>query len=184
MAFHLMSAGRLLLSAVIVVTILSACQQGIPKEALDISQVTVEKRRLQSRMFDTPDESRVLSASAAVMQDLGFNIDESESDLGLIVASKERSAVEADQVIGAILLAILGIDMDIDTKQQIRVSLVTNPQGDKKQKTTVRVTFQRLVWDSEGRVSKNEAIAEAGIYQEFFDRLATSMFLEAQQIEI
>ncbi len=184
MSFNMMSAGRLLLSAVIVVAVLSACQQGIPKDALDISQVTIEQRRLQSRMFDTPDEESVLSASAAVLQDLGFNIDESESDLGLIVASKDRSAVEADQVIGAVLLAILGIDMDIDTEQKIRVSLVTKPQGEKNQKITVRVTFQRVVWDSAGRISKTEAIAEAGIYQEFFDKLATSMFLEAQQIEI
>ncbi len=184
MTVHMMSVGRLLLSAVIVVAVLSACQQGMPKEALDISQVTVEQRRLQSRMFDTPDESRVLSASAAVLQDLGFNIDESETDLGLIVASKDRSAVEADQVVAAVLLAIIGVNLDIDKKQQIRVSLVTKPRGDDKQKITVRVTFQRLVWNTEGRISKSEAIAEAGIYQEFFDKLATSMFLEAQQIEI
>ncbi len=171
---------------VLIAVMLTACQTGIPKDALSISQVTVEQRRLQSRRFETSDESRVLSASAAVLQDLGFNLDESETDLGLIVASKDRSAIEADQILAAVLGALLiGVDIDIDIEQQIRVSLVTRPGRDPQtEQITVRVTFQRLVWDSEGRISKSEPIAEARIYQEFFDRLSTSMFLEAQEIEI
>jgi len=50
---------------------------------------------------------KILSAVAAVLQDLGFNLDESETKLGVVVASKDRDAVEAGQVVGAIVMAAL-----------------------------------------------------------------------------
>jgi hypothetical protein len=77
---------------VLAVTALGACEQGIPKEALQITPETLEQRQLQTRRFDTSDEAELLSASAALLQDLGFNLDESETDLGVIVASKDRDA--------------------------------------------------------------------------------------------
>jgi hypothetical protein len=46
----------------------------------------------------------------------------------------------------------------------------------------VRVTFQRVVWDNHRNVSRIETINEPKIYQEFFDKLAQSLFLEAHQI--
>ena len=69
----------------------------------------------------------LLSAAAGVLQDLGFNIDESETKLGVIVASKDRSAVTATQVAGAVAMALLGAYMPVDKTQKIRVSLVTRP---------------------------------------------------------
>ena len=80
---------------------------GIPKDALSMNKTTLEDRRLQTRLFDTSDEGKILSASAGVLQDLGFNLDESETDLGLIVVSKERDATEAGQVV--LMLAVATI---------------------------------------------------------------------------
>ncbi|MHC4388970.1 MAG: hypothetical protein ACYSX1_10220, partial [Planctomycetota bacterium] len=115
---------------------------GIPKDALSMNKATLEDRRLQTRWFDTSDEERILSASAGVLQDLGFNLDESETDLGLIVASKERSAAEAGQVALAIFAAALtDTTPRYDTKQKIRVSLVTSKVSKEAERTTVRVTF-------------------------------------------
>ena len=77
--------------------LLSGCQS-IPKEALILSPTTLQERDQQSRYFDTQDEETILSASAGVLQDLGFTLDESETRLGFIVASKERDATNAGQV--------------------------------------------------------------------------------------
>ncbi|MBW1995303.1 MAG: hypothetical protein JRI77_12790 [Deltaproteobacteria bacterium] len=165
----------------------SACVTRIPKEALQLSKESLKNRQLQTRRFDTNEET-LLSASAAVLQDLGFNIDESETKLGVIVCSKKRTATSAGQIVGAIFLALLtGVATPIDKEQLIRASLITNPivtdKSDKsKCQTAVRITFQRIVINTRGQVTRRECINEAKIYQEFFDKLSQSLFLEANEI--
>jgi len=44
----------------------------------------------------------------------------------------------------------------------------------------LRITLQRLVWDSEGEIAHAESIDDPKIYQKFFDRLSKSIFLELQ----
>ena len=68
------------------------CATKIPPEALVWTQETLEERQLQTRRFDTSDETMVLQSVAGLLQDLGFNIDESETKLGIIVASKWHKA--------------------------------------------------------------------------------------------
>jgi hypothetical protein len=161
---------------------LAACAQGVPKEALQLSPDSLQRRQLQTRVFETEDEMQLLSASAALLQDLGFNLDESETELGIIVASKERDATEAGQVAGAVLLAVLiGYIPDIDDEQRIRASLVTRRLEDRNG-YAVRLTMQRIVWTDSGLVSKTEPLDEPGIYQEFFAKLSKSVFLEAQRL--
>ena len=161
---------------------LAACGQSIPKEALQLSPESLEKRQLQTRRFDTRDEASMLSASAQLLQDLGFTLDESETKLGVIVASKDRDATETVQVIRFLVLAVLGIPTPMDENQKIRASLVTRLVNPAQAYVTVRVTFQRIVWNTQGQVSKLEELAEPEIYQGFFDKLSKAVFLEAHQI--
>jgi hypothetical protein len=162
---------------------LCGCQPGIPKEALQLSQESLQRRQLQTRFFDTRDEGTILSASAGVLQDLGFNLDESETDLGVIVASKDRDATEAGQVVGAVLMGVLvGAVPPVDKTQKIRVSLVTRPVGEPPSRTAVRITFQRLVWNTNNQLSKIEPLDDPLIYRDFYDKLSKSVFLEAQGI--
>lgn len=159
----------------------------IPKDALVLSPDSLERRQLQTRRLDGIDEKALLAASAGVLQDLGFNIDESETKLGVIVASKDRSAVTGSQVAGAILLALLGGYTAIDKTQKIRVSLVTRParDDDGNELATshfLRITIQRLVWNTDNMLTRIESIEEPAIYQEFFEKLSKSVFLELQQI--
>jgi len=46
----------------------------------------------------------------------------------------------------------------------------------------VRVTFQRIVWDIEGNVTRSESLTDPKIYQEFFDKLSKAVFLDAQDL--
>ena len=55
------------------------------------------RRQLETRRYDTNDEEALLVASAQVLQDLGFTLDESETKLGLLTASKDREAGSAGE---------------------------------------------------------------------------------------
>ncbi len=160
---------------------LSACNQTIPKSALELSKDSFELRQLQTRSFNTGDEKTLLTSGAGVLQDLGFNIDESETSLGVIVGSKDRDATEAGQVAGAVVIALLGGGaVPIDREQKIRASLITRPNG--KKRTNLRITLQRIVWNTQGEISKTESITDPKIYQEFYSKLSKAVFLEAHKI--
>lgn len=177
-----MKAGKhlVILSAIFYVAFyLTGCATTVPKEALQLSPTSLEDRQMQTRRFEGSSENEILSASAGVLQDLGFQINESETDLGIIVCSKERDATESGQVAAAVLVALLGGSMPIDNKQKIKASLVVKPD---KGAFNVRITFQRLVWNNHNQLSKVEGVREPEIYQEFFDKLSKSIFLEANKI--
>ena len=160
--------------------LVSGCANHIPKEALELKQESLQLRQLQTRSFETKEEKKLLSSGASVLQDLGFSIDESESPLGVIVGSKDRDAMETGQVVGAVMVAVLfGVSTPIDNNQKIRASLVTRPTD---KKTNLRVTFQRVVWNTQGQVSRTESIEDPKIYQEFFEKLSKAVFLEAHEI--
>jgi len=173
----------LLLITLFSILIISGCVAlKVPPDALKLSPDSIKTRQLQTRSFDTNDEKKILSASAAVLQDLGFTISESESKLGLIVAAKQRTAVDEGQVAVAIAFAILtGKVMDVDKEQSIRVCLVTRPL-EKSKAVAVRITFQRVVVNTAGIITKNEAVIDEDIYREFFEKLSQSVFLEANKI--
>ena len=162
---------------------LSACQPTIPKEALQLRPDTLERRQLQTRVFETQNEAELLSASAALLQDLGYNIDESETELGVIVGSKNRDAEEAGQVVGAILVTILlGVPAAWDKEQHIRAAVITRHLGPERRGYAVRLTLQRTVWNTQNQISRIEALDDPEIYQEFFDKLSKAVFLEAQEL--
>ena len=170
----------LMLVNVISFSVLMGCKT-IPKDALRLSPESLQQRQMQTRKYETTDETKILIACAGLLQDMGFNLDESETELGLIVASKMRSAVNAGQQVVAVLVGLLsGAMPPTDKEQKMRVSIVTRPVDENH--TAVRVTFQRIVWDTQGQVTKREGITDPDIYQEFFAKLSKSIFLEAHSI--
>lgn len=155
--------------------------------ALTLSNENLAQRQAQSRRFDTKDEVLIQQAAAGVLQDLGFTIKETSAQSGLVMGEKDRDAMEtgqvASQVFLAALIAAMGGKSDPrwDQTQKIRVSVVSQPSADRAA-MQVRVTFQRIVWDNHREVSRIETIDEPKIYQQFFDKLSQSVFLEAHQI--
>lgn len=167
-------------ASIITACAMSGCSSSIPKSALEMNPQTLEYRQLQTRRYDTRDESKLLSASAGLLQDLGFSIDNSETKVGLIAASKDRDATDAGQVVGAVVVAALfGVATPVDDHQKIRASVVTMPVA---AGTTVRVTFQRAVWNTNGQLSRLEKLEDPEMYSEFFSKLSKAIFLEANEI--
>lgn len=161
---------------------ITGCQT-IPKDALSLSPESLAQRQMQTRKYETKDEAKILTACAGLLQDLGFNLDESETELGVITSSKMRSAVNAGQQVAMVFTAILGgVYMPTDKEQKMRASVITRPIGEHGEYIAVRVTFQRVVWNTENQVTVSESLNDPKIYQEFFDKLSKSIFLEAQEI--
>ena len=124
-----------------------------------------------------------------MLQDLGFAIDASETRLGIVVASKERSAINEGEVATQYLLVFLSIlaltptNATYAKRQELRVALVTRPVTGitaGADATLVRVTFQRSVFDNHDRLQRLEAVIGPELYQQFFDRLSQGVFLEDQ----
>ena len=159
------------------------CQKSIPKDALRLSPESLRDRQLQTRVFETKDEHAMLTAATALIQDLGYTIDETEVSVGVIVASRDRDVENKAEVVGSWLVCVgcCGlIRPAADRNQKVVVSCVTKPLDDKR--IAVRVTFQHTVWNTDGEIVKNEQINEPEIYQEFFSKLSKSIFLTAHEL--
>lgn len=181
------------------VTVLAGCALQVPEGAFTVSGEVLAQRQIQSRRFDGLSEEEILQAGANVLQDMGYNLDASETSLGLLTGSKERDAVNAGEVAGAVLVALLtGYTPPVSAAQKIRVSLVVRPAGSEsviapeyagaaaagttgRGEFVVRATFQRVVTRTD-RSTYVETINDPAIYQEFFDKLSKSVFIEAQKI--
>lgn len=164
--------------------VLAGCSHTIPPEALQLQPEALALKQSQTRRFDGIAETDLLAACAGVIQDMGFTLDESETDLGVLVSSKDRGAGKPMQMAAMILIAGLGGGVTpIDDKQKIRASIVSRPISDNNNSDHyVRITFQRIVWLTNGQISTQESIEESEIYEEFFSRLSKSVFLEAHKI--
>lgn len=237
-----------LIASTLCLLCLTGC--GIPKDALQLSPESLQDRQTQTRRFETLDKVGMLTAASAVLQDLGFNLEETEIPLGILVGSKNRDATSGGQIAGAIVLAALtGVAMPLDSHQTIRVAMVmrenrteetekrTLPslsdkeiavleqsversivaalkhhystdvsnkvasqaaedmtkvlQADLKRllsihavkgESIVRVTFQRIIYDTHGNVTRAEQIKDPELYQKFYEKLSQAVFLEAHAI--
>lgn len=172
------------LSFIVLLALLSACNSNTPpQDAFKLSATSIDDKHMQTRKYDTLKQSELLSASAGVLQDLGYTLEESNSVLGVLSASKMIDATDAGQVVGAVLIAIFtGSVNPVDDKQKITVCLVVNTDLSDEASSLARLTIQRQVWDTQGRIVKSHTVKEAELYTAFFSKLSKAVFLEANSI--
>jgi len=162
-----------------------------PAEFFELTPESPANKAMQTRFFETGNERELLSAAAAVLQDLGFQVEDVERDIGLLKAVKERSAREHGQDISRFLVGLVTfcyVRLTTDFHQKISAVLVARPVDRSGRRSEVRVTFYRVVWESDGYVERTaippgeqrmEIIDAPFIYQQFFAKLSKSVFLEA-----
>jgi len=139
------------------------------------------RRQLETRRFETDDEEAMLVASAQVLQDLGFTLEESETKLGLITASKNREGSSTGEKIAlTVFAALIGTTPVYDTEQKIYTTLVSTKNKESKG-FNVRVEFARVIVNNHNQ-SRVEIIREPEIYNDFFDKLGQSLFLTANSL--
>ena len=118
---------------------LTACAPQIPQDALRLYPESLQDRQLQTRRFETTNKKAMLAAASAVLQDLGFTLEESEVNLGVLTGSKQRDASSGAQMAGAVFASLLGVNTSVDSRQTIRVSLVMREQNAGQAKTSSRL---------------------------------------------
>lgn len=161
----------------------------MPNNLLVLPTDYLSAREQQMRKYATTDDKKVTQAAAGALQDLGFTIDKSEMDLGMIVSSKNRTAVSPGQVTAAltadVACILFGCYSNLygmtDKAQKIEASVMVNSSL-AKDSTVVRVKFQTVVWNVSGQVSRFETIKDPKLYQDFFERVSKAIFLEEQKI--
>ncbi|MCB1701095.1 MAG: hypothetical protein H6985_04655 [Pseudomonadales bacterium] len=175
---------------------LPGCSSSPPKDAFKLSESSLADRQLESRRLDTVDRKELLDASVGVLQDLGFSLDITNSELGILTASKELDAKNAGQIAAAaglfttsVLLAIVLQDISqlgsipaVDDDQKVRVCLVINQSLENRDASVVRITISRVIWNTRGQITQAEVLKEPELYEAFFDKLSKATFLQAHNI--
>lgn len=162
-----------------------------PTEFFQLKAESQQNRAMQTRLFETPNQKELLSASAAVLQDLGFQVEESVQEVGFLRATKERSAREYGQDIGRFFAFVLSLGkfiMPVDLHQKIAATLIARPLNPEATRQEIRIMFYRVVWKGDGQADrqyippgeqKMEMLRDPVLYQQFFAKLSKAVFLEA-----
>lgn len=176
------------------VLLIGCAQQTHPAEFFQLSPESSANRAMQTRFFETRADNELLSASAAALQDLGFQVEESVREVGFLRAAKERSAREYGQYRDRFFVWLLSLGhlvMPIDLHQKVAASIVTRPVNQDHSRQEVRIIFYRVVWKGDGQADRNyippgeqkmEMIRDPEIYQQFFAKLSKAVFLEPHSI--
>lgn len=96
----------------------------------------------------------MLQSALGALQDIGFTIEETQAEHGIIVASKAGGGLIKAQVT---LLPVSG-------------------------GTIIRAVFQHVVPRPGAMLPVGETLADPGLYQGFFEKLSQSAFLTAHEI--
>jgi hypothetical protein len=144
------------------------------------------QQQMQSRQLATPDEGRVLAACAALLQDMGFQVDEAASALGVLSASKMRDAnrlTEGERIAVTLLswgllaggytapLALLTMDAGSPKPVSIEVGITTRKVEQDGGQVSVRAIFKE----------NSQPVTDPAVYHEFFEQLSKALFLEARE---
>jgi hypothetical protein len=129
-------------------------------------------RARQSRRFETSDRALMLQAALGALQDLGFTIDESNAETGVIVGSKTAGAQIRAQVTVRAAPSAPGAS----------ASSASGSAPSPAPNSIVRATFQRYRPRPGAMLAVGETLDDPLLYQGFFERVAQSAFLTAQEI--
>jgi hypothetical protein len=142
-------------------------------------------REYQQRQYDTPDEERILTVCTLLLQDLGFQIDETTAALGVLSASKVRDAnrltpaerfgigvVQFGLLVGGYTapLALFLLDTNKEKPVKIEIGITTRKTARGTGHVSVSVSFKE----------NDASITDPAIYQAFFDHLTKALLVEAR----
>lgn len=156
---------------------------------------------IQSHRFDGLDESELQAASVAVLQDLGFQITRSDTQLGLIIGRKRKGGEEIFRemisdipdvikqvTLWELTLGYFPLPPDPKTKIMscISVVLVIEPEiGIESSAQHIRTTFYHCAVEpmkqDQDIIIWAEVINSRTIYEEFYRRLSREIATNRQR---
>lgn len=162
-----------------------ATQEALMESAFTVTPQLLQLRSMETRRYDGIQEPRLLGACADLLQDLGYNIENTDTTVGVLSASKEADATDRREQIGNFFNKLFRRPQKAMSKDQtIHVSIVLKPvNGSDGQPLAgsyiARVSFQRVLRKTDGSEVK-ETLREPKLYQEFYQRLSKAIFLEGR----
>lgn len=163
----------LILLAPLMVLCLAGC--GVHPKEPPMTQLQI--REIQSRDFDTDNHKLVMKSMINVLQDDGFIIKNAVSDLGLLSAEKNIDVENSSHVFLITLLE--GKHARWEKQEVLEASGNVSEFGSK---IRVRMNFQTKVMDNYGCPKDIKTIYDPQMYQEFFEKVSKSIFLQQQDI--
>jgi len=135
----------------------------------------LELRGFQTREYDTQDMRLVMKAMVNVLQDMGFIINNADTQLGLLSANKmtdiphSKKEIKRAEKKEELLSKTLVLDC------------TANVSAFGKQ-SRVRVNFQQRVLGANGATMSASPITDAAFYQQFFSQVDKGIFLQQEGV--
>jgi len=137
----------------------------------------LQVREFQTRSFETGKTDDVLSAVVEAFQDQGLMVKNVVPQVGLVSANKEADVED----FGNAALRTIFLGQHASWQKNMIVEATANVKTFHG-KTKVRVTFQRKILNNHGGTDEVNTIEDPKFYQEFFDKVGKSIFIEKQKI--
>ena len=184
-----------LIAAVLFWFLCTACEN-VPNDAYRLPESSLSDREMQTRIFEVAEESDILGASVALLQDMEYNVDTLEPPLGILTASKtvdadsdfEKAGLIAAEI-GLIALSVLsgtaptgGVYADADDRVFLDLTLVVLPSLAREGSYSARITLQETLYNKAGMIKSRGVIDDAEVYQEIFDKLRQSIYLDEAEL--
>lgn len=174
---------RACLNAVLVTAALglAGCAMQPDPNLLRLSESTLDIRAMQTRTFAATSEAEILAATAAALQDMEYTIEQIESPLGVVTASKVSDADSSSQKVGAILGSMLcwcDLTTGVPDKHHITVTAVVLPSLARGGEYVTRITIQQLTYNKVSQIISRGTIDNPEAYQSIFEKLSKSLFIE------
>lgn len=157
--------------------ILTLCLAACEPRSADVLKTQLEVREFQTRTFDTANTNEVLSAVVEAFQDQGFMVKNVVPQVGLVSATKEVDIEDQGQAILKSLLLGNGALWRKNTVLEATANVKT-VNG----KTKVRANFQEKALSNLGTLDTVSIIEDPKFYQNFFDKIGKSIFIEKNQM--
>lgn len=166
----------LVVSLISISLIIGGCTNNLkPPELKKMTQL--EWRNLQTKNFDTKDPISVMKALIASLQDEGFIIESTNTELGLISATKEIT--ETDKNDKAFQEFWIGKATGYQTSKKITASCTVTTIG---KETRVRVNLSAKGMTESGGALWSQPIDNPKTYQNIFSKIDKSIFLQKENL--
>ena len=121
----------------------------------------------------------MLKEAVIILKNMGYQTDLVDSNIGLIMETKQVQEKGA----AAIVMTILSIGLaSVDNDTTFMATFVARPSLRDQNSFFTRLTLQRIVFNSSNEATSVELIEDNDIYKIFYERLEASLFTEPDRI--
>ena len=132
----------------------------------------LQKRQLQQRTYESIEKSKILAVSLGVLQDEGFVASNSDTELGVLTMSKNKTEQGTTTYAAGLFH---NVSLPSFEYQNIQANLSATPYGEK-----IRVRISASFTKTGMGSMDSDELLDPGFYQNFFSKLEKGIFIEQE----